>query len=222
MDGNGRWANKRGLPRLEGHQAGVKRISSIVKTAITRDIKHLTVFGFSTENWRRPEEEVKGLFDMLEQNIDREAAKLHKHNVKIVHLGRIDGLPDGVQTSIKRACKLTEKNNRLFLNFAFNYGGRTEIVDAARTLLREKINHEELTAQMFSSRLYCPELPDVDLLIRTGGEKRISNFLLWQSAYAELYFTPTLWPDFTPSKLIKALENYSCRQRRFGGIVDTA
>jgi undecaprenyl diphosphate synthase len=127
-----------------------------------------------------------------------------------------------VQTSIKRACKLTEKNNRLFLNFAFNYGGRTEIVDAARTLLREKINPEELTAQMFSSRLYCPELPDVDLLIRTGGEKRISNFLLWQSAYAELYFTPTLWPDFTPSKLIKALENYSCRQRRFGGIVDTA
>lgn len=218
MDGNGRWAQKRGLPRLAGHEAGLNRITSVVKTALTAKIKYLTAFGFSTENWKRPEEEVSGLFNMLVENIDRKAEEMNSQNIKINHLGRLDGLPEGVRTSIMNACKLTQNNSRMVFNFAFNYGGRLELVDAARELIEAQIPPFNINEQLFSEFLYQPEIPDVDLLIRTGGEKRISNFLLWQAAYAELYFTSTLWPDFTPAKFNKALKEFSLRQRRFGGL----
>jgi undecaprenyl diphosphate synthase len=218
MDGNGRWAKKRGLPRLTGHEAGVKRIRSVVKVIVSRGIKYLTLYGFSTENWSRPEEEVKGLFNLLEEGIDREAAALNAQNVKITHLGRLYELPEGVQNAISRAVKLTEKNTLMVLNFAFNYGGRTDIIDAARKLIDEKFRSEQIDEKVFAGHLYTTGMPDVDLVIRTGGELRISNFLLWQAAYAEYYFTPTLWPDFAPGKVKQALDAYQKRTRRFGGL----
>jgi undecaprenyl diphosphate synthase len=218
MDGNGRWAERRGLPRIAGHQAGVDRIRSIVKTCADNQVKYLTIYGFSTENWHRPEDEVYGIFDLLEESIDREAAELHRENVKMLHLGHLSELPPGVQAAIERNCRLTQNNQRMVLNFAFNYGGRTELLDAARRLVENHIPASEIDAAAFSNRLYTAGMPDVDLLIRTGGELRISNFMLWQSAYAELYFTRVLWPDFTPGQLMRALTAYDQRQRRFGGL----
>ena len=218
MDGNGRWAERRGLPRLAGHQAGVNRIRSVVKTSIDHQVKYLTLYGFSTENWNRPEEEVFGIFNLLEESIDREAAELHREGVQMRHLGRLHELPAGVQAAIERACKLTRNNTRMVLNFAFNYGGRIELLDTARRLIEEKIAPLELDEKQFSDHLYTAGMPDVDLVIRTGGEIRISNFLLWQAAYAEYYFTQILWPDFTPGQVKRALAAYARRQRRFGGL----
>lgn len=218
MDGNGRWAEKRGLPRLAGHQAGVKRIRSVVKTLLCRGVRFLTLYGFSSENWNRPEEEVHGLFNLLEQGIDHEAAELHSQDVRIFHLGRLYELPQGVQNAINRAVDLTKDNKRMVLNFAFNYGGRIELLDAARRLVEEKVPSADIDERVFNSRLYSAGMPDVDLVIRTGGELRISNFLLWQAAYAEYYFTKILWPDYTPKQVDRALETYSKRRRRFGGL----
>jgi undecaprenyl diphosphate synthase len=218
MDGNGRWAKRRNLPRLMGHEAGVHRIRSVVETLIDNQVKYLTLFGFSSENWSRPQTEVQGIFGLLEESIDREAAELHRQGVKMSHLGRLHELPAGVQAAINRACKLTHGNTRMVLNFAFNYGGRIEILDAARRLAEEKVPPAEMDEKLFASRLYTAGMPDVDLVIRTGGEVRISNFLLWQAAYAEYYFTRVLWPDFTPREVRRAIAAYSRRQRRFGRV----
>jgi len=219
MDGNGRWAERRGLPRSAGHQAGFNRIRTAVKTMLLHNIKYLTVYSFSTENWNRPAEEVKAILDLLVNNIDREAEELNRQQVQLRHIGRLNELPENVRDAIIRACTLTRNNNRLIFSFAFNYGGRIEILDAARRLLACQTPPEKLDEKVWTSNLYTAGLPDVDLLIRTGGELRISNFLLWQSAYAEFYFTGVLWPDFTRRHLEKALEVYSRRQRRFGGLV---
>ncbi|MCR4393227.1 MAG: polyprenyl diphosphate synthase [Dehalococcoidales bacterium] len=219
MDGNGRWAERRGLPRSAGHQAGFNRIRTAVKTMLLHNIKYLTVYSFSTENWNRPAEEVKAILDLLVNNIDREAEELNHQQVQLRHIGRLNELPENVRDAIIRACTLTRNNNRLIFSFAFNYGGRIEILDAARRLLACQIPPENLDEKVWTSNLYTAGLPDVDLLIRTGGELRISNFLLWQSAYAEFYFTRILWPDFTRRHLEKALEVYSRRQRRFGGLL---
>ena len=218
MDGNGRWAQKRGLPRAEGHAAGFNRIRSITRAVIRHNIKYLTVYSWSTENWNRPRAEVQGIMNLLVNNIDREAAELHRQGVKILHLGQKKGLSAEVVDAIERACRLTQDNTRMVFSFAFNYGGRFEIVDAARTLLEKKIPAEELTEEVFSRYLYTDNLPDVDLLIRTGGELRISNFLLWKAAYAEFFFTKVLWPDFTPGQFELALAAFSQRKRRFGGL----
>jgi undecaprenyl diphosphate synthase len=218
MDGNGRWAEKRGLPRLAGHQAGVNRIRTAVKTFLANHVEYLTLYGFSSENWSRPEDEVQGIFQILEDQIDREAQEIHRQGVRMNHLGRLNELPAGVREAILRACQLTRQNTQMQLNFAFNYGGRSELMDAARDLIKNKIAPQDIDEKLFSDHLYTAGQPDVDLVIRTGGELRISNFLLWQAAYAEYYFTRILWPDFTSSKMKKALAAFDLRHRRFGGL----
>ena len=218
MDGNGRWAERRNLPRLAGHRAGFNRIRSVIKCILSHEIKYLTVYTFSTENWTRPEEEVQGIVKLLVENIDQEAADLHQQGVKMRHLGRLEELSPEVRNAINRACLLTSHNRRMTFSFAFNYGGRGEIIDAARSLLHSGSKIDEIDEKVFAGFLYTAGLPDVDLVIRTGGECRISNFLLWQAAYAEYYFTKVLWPDFTPRQVERALETYSRRERRFGGL----
>jgi undecaprenyl diphosphate synthase len=218
MDGNGRWAERRGLPRPAGHQAGFNRIRSVVETFLSNNVKYLTVYTFSTENWNRPEEEVKGILNLLVDNIDREARDLHQKGVKMRHIGRIHELSPEVQAAIKRSCELTRNNTRMVFSFAFNYGGRAELLDTFRRLIEEKIPASKVTEDVISSHLYTDGIPDVDLLIRTGGELRVSNFLIWQAAYAEYYFTRVLWPDFTPAQVTRALMAFDRRQRRFGGL----
>ena len=216
MDGNGRWAERRGLPRLKGHQAGITRVRSIVKCLNEYQIKYLTLYGFSTENWNRPEDEVAGLLQLLEEAIDKEIPELHKQGVRLRHLGRLEELPPELQLAINRAEELTKNNTKITLSLAFNYGGRTEILDAIRRLMAEGNSPQDLDEKLFNSYLYTAGLPDVDLVIRTGGELRISNFLMWQAAYSEYYFTKVLWPDFSKKQFERALLSYSRRQRRFG------
>ena len=216
MDGNGRWAERRGLPRLKGHQAGITRIRSIVKCLNEHQIKYLTLYSFSTENWNRPDDEVAGLLHLLEEAIDKETPELHKQGVILRHLGRLEELPQGLQLAINRAEELTKNNTKITLSLAFNYGGRTEILDAIRRLMAEGNSPQDLDEKSFNSYLYTAGLPDVDLVIRTGGEIRISNFLMWQAAYSEYYFTKVLWPDFSKKQFERALLSYSRRQRRFG------
>jgi undecaprenyl diphosphate synthase len=217
-DGNGRWAEQRGLPRLAGHQAGVKKMRSLVEYLDERKIKCVTMYGFSTENWGRPKEEVGGLFRILKERIDKDVPKLHRRGVKVRHLGRLGELPDWLQKSISHAEEMTRNNTGLVLSLAFNYGGRVEIVDAVRRLIVEGIPPQKIDENLFSHYLYTAGLPDVDLLIRTGDELRLSNFLLWQTAYSEYYFTQVLWPDFTKEDMDKALIAYSLRERRFGAL----
>lgn len=218
MDGNGRWAKQRKLPRLTGHKAGVDNVRPVLKCLSRLGIKYVTLYAFSSENWNRPRAEVSGLFQLLEERIDREAQELHKEGVRIVHFGRLPELPHSLQTAINRSLELTRNNTRMTLGFAFNYGGRNEIIDAVRRLVSDGIPPESINEEMFSNYLYTAGIPDVDLLIRTSGEFRISNFLMWQSAYSELYFTDVLWPDFDEKEIEKALLSYSQRQRRFGGL----
>jgi undecaprenyl diphosphate synthase len=218
MDGNGRWAERRGLPRLAGHLAGVNRIRSVLASLLDNHVQYVTLYGFSSENWSRPEEEVQGLFQLLEDRIDQEAAEMHRRNIRIKHVGRLNELPSGVQSAIRRACLLTQNNSGMVLIFAFNYGGRQELVDTARKLAEQKIPSAKIDEQMFAANLYTAGVPDVDLVIRTGGELRISNFLLWQAAYAEYYFTKVLWPDFTPKQVKRSLSTFAERKRRFGGL----
>jgi undecaprenyl diphosphate synthase len=217
LDGNGRWAEKRGLPRLSGHRAGVKNLRRILKALGKYGVEYVTLYAFSTENWNRPADEVNGLFGILTQVVGREARELHKNGVKIRHIGRLAGLPEGVQKSIKKALKLTENNQGMTLAVALNYGGRAEIIEAMRRIGEDKIPARDIDEDVFGKYLYTAGLPDVDLVIRTSGEMRTSNFLIWQSAYSEYYFTPVLWPDFDEAELEKALLAYSQRQRRFGG-----
>ena len=218
MDGNGRWAEQRGLPRLDGHKVGVDNISRVIEYLGQYRIKYITLYGFSTENWSRPEDEVAGLLSLLAERIEQETLELHQKGVRLRHLGRFDRIPHNLQQAINRAIELTKNNTGMTLSVAFNYGGRGEILDAVRRLVADGIIPEDIDEILFNSYLYTTGLPDVDLMIRTGGELRISNFLLWQAAYSEYYFTKVLWPDFNERDIDKALLSYSQRQRRFGGL----
>jgi len=217
-DGNGRWAEQRGLSRLKGHQAGVKNMRAIVEYLNDYQVKHVTLYGFSTENWGRPGDEIDGLFHILEERIGKDVPKLHKKGVRVRHLGRLEELPPWLQQAVNRGVELTKNNTGMTLNLAFNYGGRVEILDAVRRLITEGIPPQKIDEKLFSSYLYSTGLPDVDLLIRTGDELRLSNFLIWQTAYSEYYFTQVLWPDFTKEDIDKALLAYSQRERRFGAL----
>jgi undecaprenyl diphosphate synthase len=218
MDGNGRWAKKRGLPRLQGHWAGTENIRLVAEIFAEYKIAYLTLFAFSTENWNRPSSEVKGLLKILSDRLDPEIKRFHEKNIRVRHLGKLDALSPELQQKIKRAIELTKNNTGGTLNMAFDYGGRAEIVDAARRFLSVRISAEELNEDSFKKYLYAPDIPDPDLIIRTGGETRLSNFLLWQAAYSELYFTDVLWPDFGRAEIDKALKTYMSRHRRFGRI----
>ncbi len=215
MDGNGRWARERGLPRLAGHRAGTENLRRIIEACVEFGIQYLTIYAFSTENWARPRDEVEGLMDIMEEVIDREVPKLHEQGVQIRHLGKMEGIRPELQKKLREAVELTRNNTRLVLNVALNYGGRDEIVQAIRKMMRDGLSPEEVTEERVAQYLYTAGLPDPDLIIRTSGEYRMSNFLLWQSAYAEWYFTPVYWPDFDKEELRKALEEYARRRRRF-------
>ena len=217
MDGNGRWAAKRYMPRLAGHRAGTNNISKVVEALAIRGIKYLTIYAFSSENWNRSDSEVTGLMSILEDVIETQTNILHDKGVKIKHIGRIDRISESLSRSIKKAEDITRNNEALILNVAFDYGGRSEIVDAIRKLISDGINYEQIDEEQVSKYLYTNGIPDPDLIIRTAGELRLSNFLLWQSAYSEYYCTQTLWPDFDEDDIDEALEAYSSRQRRFGG-----
>ena len=218
MDGNGRWAESRGLPRLAGHRAGAENIRAVARCFAENGVKHLTLFAFSTENWTRPEEEVSGLFDLLAEVIDSQTRELHQEGVRLRHLGRIDRLPESLQTSIESAVALTRDNDAFELSVAFDYGGRDEILHAVRRLLAAGAAPEDLDEDKLAQNLYTYGAPDPDLIIRTAGEMRLSNFLLWQGAYAEHYVTEACWPDFDRSEAIRALEAYRGRRRSFGGV----
>lgn len=219
MDGNGRWAQAQGLPRLAGHQAGVDNIRRILEHCVRRGVKVLTIYAFSTENWHRPPDEVSGLMRLLGLTIQRQLDELNRNGVRILHSGRMEGINQHLQKQIRHALEVTKNNDRIILNVAFNYGGRAEIVDAVRHIIRDGIPPEELTEETLSNYMYIGGLPDPDLIIRTGGEWRLSNFLIWQAAYAEYYTTPTYWPDFDEVELDRALIEYSRRERRFGRVL---
>lgn len=218
MDGNGRWARQRGRPRLFGHRAGTENIRRVLTGCVEFGVKILTIYAFSTENWKRPEEEVSGLMSIFARVIDRELEELHRQGVQLRHVGRMEGISDNLRDKVRRAIELTKDNDRITLNVAFNYGGRTEIVDAVRRIVRDGIPAEQVTEELIGRYLYTGDCPDPDLIIRTSGEFRTSNFLLWQAAYAEYYVTPTYWPDFDKDELYRALLAYSQRDRRFGEV----
>jgi undecaprenyl diphosphate synthase len=216
MDGNGRWARRRGLPRLAGHRAGVENLRRVLQAAVELGIQVLTIYAFSTENWGRPEAEVQGLLSILTRVLDREVPELHEQGVRLRHLGRLERIPPAVERKVHDAIELTKNNDRLVLNVAFNYGGRAEIVDALRRIIADGVPPDVLDEALVSSYLYTAGQPDPDLIIRTSGEMRISNFLIWQAAYAEFHTSPTLWPDFGKDELYEALKDFSQRERRFG------
>ena len=216
MDGNGRWAQARGLPRPAGHRAGTENLRRVLRAAVEFGIEVLTIYAFSTENWKRPESEVRGLMSIFERMIDRELAELHKEGVQLRHIGRLERISPRFRQIILDAVELTKNNQQLILNVAFDYGGRTELVDAIRRIVADGVPAEQVDESLVGRYLYTTGCPDPDLIIRTSGEMRISNFLIWQGAYAELYVTPTLWPDFDKDELYKALEDYNRRERRFG------
>ena len=218
MDGNGRWARKRNLPRVAGHQAGTNNLRRILRACVDQGVKILTLYAFSTENWRRPEDEVNGLMRILETVIERELDELDRNGVQVRHIGRMDRVPAGLQTKIKSAVEKTRHNDRLILNVALNYGGRAEIVDAVRAMLAAGLNPDYIDEDTISRYLYTCGLPDPDLIIRTSGEYRSSNFLIWQGAYSEFYVTDAYWPDFDENELKKAIEQFNKRDRRFGGL----
>ncbi len=222
MDGNGRWAQYNGIPRREGHKKGVQILKSIVKYTAKSEINHLTVYAFSTENWKRPKTEVNFLMQLMKKTLREETQELIDNGVKINFLGRKDNLPSQLIKEIELIEKKSEKNKNLTLNIAFNYGGRAEIIDTAKKIINKFSENAEMLNKIdeniFADNLYVPDLPDVDLLIRTGGDKRISNFLLWQIAHAELYFTDKYWPDFSEKDLKNAVEEFKNRERRFGGL----
>ena len=219
MDGNGRWARSRGLPRLMGHRAGTENIRRIVHACVENNVKYLTLYAFSTENWNRPTSEVQGLMRILAEVIERETPELDREGVQIRHLGHMEGVPQALQDAIHYALATTEHNSRLILSVCFNYGGRDDIVRAMRELVASGVKPEGITEETISAHLYTAGLPDPDLIIRTAGEMRLSNFLIWQAAYAEYYSTPTLWPDFDKESFYEALVEFSRRNRKFGGIL---
>lgn len=218
MDGNGRWALARGLPRLAGHRAGTENLRRIIRSCVEFGVKYLTIYAFSTENWGRPREEVDGLMHILEDVIDRELAELHEEGVQLRHIGRLERLAPIIQEKVLNAIELTKENDRLILNVAFNYGGRDEIVCAIQRIIRDGVKPEDVNVDLVSRYLFTAGVPDPDLIIRTSGELRVSNFLIWQGAYSELYVTSTYWPDFDKEEFRKALDTYADRDRRYGGL----
>ncbi len=218
MDGNGRWAEDRGLPRLAGHRSGTENIRNVTKSAIRAGVKYLTLYAFSTENWSRPDDEVNGLMGILGEVIGNEAQKLSNDGVRLNHLGRIDRLPQSLQGAIEAAVALTHNNTGLVLSVAFDYGGRDEILQALKRIINDKLPPEDLDETTIRQYLYTNGIPDPDLIVRTGGEMRFSNFLLWQAAYSEHYVTNVRWPDFDESEFLKAIQAFRNRRRRFGGL----
>jgi undecaprenyl diphosphate synthase len=216
MDGNGRGARQRGLPRLAGHRAGTENIRRIVEFCVQQEIRYLTLYAFSTENWRRPDAEVQGLLRILGEVIERETPELDRQGVQIRHIGSLEGVPPELVAAIDYALRTTAHNDRLVLTVAFNYGSRAEIVEAVRRIAAAGTPPEAITEDLISAHLYTAGIPDPDLIIRTAGESRLSNYLLWQAAYAEFWFTPVFWPDFDDEVLYEALLNYSSRKRKFG------
>jgi undecaprenyl diphosphate synthase len=222
MDGNGRWAAQRHLPRLAGHKAGVAALRRVVEAAVDEHIEYLSVYAFSTENWGRPREEVEGLMRLFWETIRSDLDKLHRDGVRLRHLGRLRDLSPAIQRAVRESVELTRHNTRINLSVCFNYGGRAELVDAVRRIIADGLPPEAVTEEVISSYLYTYDLPDPDLVVRTAGEMRVSNFLIWQSAYSEYYSTPTLWPDFGREDLRAALESYRRRQRRFGRLTTSS
>jgi undecaprenyl diphosphate synthase len=224
MDGNGRWARQRNFPRILGHRAGITAVRTVVESSAQMGIKTLTLYAFSVENWKRPRHEVEGLWRLLRHYLKRELANLMENDIQLVAIGRVESLPGTVQQDLQYVMERTSRNEGMRLNLAINYGGRTELVDAVNALidnarLEGTLDSLEVTENTISSHLYTAGLEDPDLLIRTSGEMRVSNFLLWQIAYSELYVTETLWPDFERRNLLEAILDYQSRERRFGGVM---
>ena len=220
MDGNGRWAISRGLPRVAGHKAGTENLRRVIRSTAEFGIKYLTIYAFSTENWGRPPEEVQGLMGILQDVIDRELNELHEEGVQLRHIGRLERLDPKIQAKVLKAIDLTRNNDRLILNIAWNYGGRDEIVCAIQKIIKDGIAPDDVTSELVSRYLFTAGVPDPDLVIRTSGELRISNFLIWQAAYSEWYITPTFWPDFDKEEYRRALETFAQRDRRYGGVTE--
>lgn len=218
MDGNGRWAKKRGMPRLYGHSAGVEALRGIIKACVEFGVKYLTIYAFSTENWGRPEDEVNGLEKLFHQAFTNEFLELRKEGVRIIHLGQREGIPQDLLDEIDEAVEQSKTNDRLVLSVGLNYGSRNEIMHAIRKMIADGVKPEDVTEKSISDYLFTAGTPDPDLVIRTSGEQRLSNFLLWQTAYSEWEFPETLWPDFNREELLKAIYEYSKRDRRFGKV----
>jgi undecaprenyl diphosphate synthase len=221
MDGNGRWAISRGLPRLAGHRAGTENLRQVIEACVEFGVRYLTIYAFSTENWGRPLEEVRGLMRILEDVIDRELEELHKQGTRLRHIGRLDRLKPSLRQKVLDAIEYTKDNDRLILCVAFNYGGRDEIVCAVQHMIEDGVDPDQVSVDLVSKYLFTAGVPDPDLIIRTSGELRGSNFLIWQGAYSEWYFTPTYWPDFGKEELALALEEYQHRQRRYGHVAES-
>ena len=217
MDGNGRWAQERGKPHLEGHRAGTENLRQILESSVEFNVKMLTIYAFSTENWKRPPLEVRGLMAILQNVIDKELDELNRNGVQLRHIGKLERLDPTIRKKVLHAIELTKDNDQLVLNVAFNYGGRDEIVQAVKTLMRDNVSPDDVTEELLSRYMYTGTSPDPDLIIRTSGEFRTSNFLIWQAAYAEYYITPTYWPAFSKDEYYKALQEFSRRDRRYGG-----
>lgn len=221
MDGNGRWAAQRGLDRIQGHERGTENIRLITSKAAELGVEYLTLWAFSTENWSRPAEEVEGILRILAYSIETETEDLHRQGARLRHIGELDALEPSLRQSVRDAIELTKDNTTITLTLAFNYGGQREIVHATQQCIRDGLTPEEVTEDAIRARLYAPDLPDADLIIRTSGEYRMSNFLLWQGAYAEFHFTNRLWPDFDDHDFDAAILDYSQRERRFGALTST-
>ncbi len=218
MDGNGRWARERHLPRLMGHRAGVENLRRVLRASVDFGINYLTIYAFSTENWERPSIEVRGLMNILDDVIDRELVEMHENGVQLRHIGRLEGLRPELQEKVRHAVELTKDNTNLVLNVAWNYGGRDEIIHAIQGMIKDGVDPADIDEDLIHQYLFTSDSPDPDLVIRTSGELRVSNFLIWQSAYSEWVFPDTLWPDFGPEELRAALWDYARRERRFGAV----
>lgn len=218
MDGNGRWAKERGLPRLAGHRAGTENLRKIIRASAKLGIQYLTFYAFSTENWSRPKAEVSGLMAILSDVIDREMAELHKEGARLLHIGHLDGLSETLRNKVRHAIDLTKDNQRITIVLAFNYGGRDEIIQAVKGMLSDQVTPDRVDESLINQYLFTRDIPDPDLVIRTSGEQRVSNFLTWQSVYSEWYFPQVYWPDFDEGELQKAIEIYQKRDRRYGGL----
>jgi undecaprenyl diphosphate synthase len=221
MDGNGRWAKSRGLPRMAGHRAGTENLRRVITATVEFGIKYLTIYAFSTENWSRPEDEVQGLLQIVADVIDRELKELNEQGVQLRHIGRLEKLPEALRKKVQKSIEMTKNNDRLVLNIGFNYGGRDELVNAFSRMIADGVQPDQVNEELIGKYLYTAGVPDPDLVIRTSGEFRTSNFLIWQAAYAEWYITPTYWPDFDKEEYRKALIAFNQRDRRFGGLSKT-
>lgn len=219
MDGNGRWARSRGLPRLAGHRAGTENLREIIKACVEFGVAYLTIYAFSTENWGRSDKEVSGLMGIFEEVFDRELAELHRQGAQLRHIGRLDEVKKSLREKVLNGVEVTKNNDKLILNVAFNYGGRDEIVHAVQKMIADGIKIEDVDETLVSSYMFTGDIPDPDLVIRTSGEQRISNFLIWQAAYAEWIFPDTYWPDFGREELLAAIQEYNQRERRYGRVL---